>query len=245
MQLSLVSHYGEKPVPLQELIADIQALLLRDLDTAFRPYQMEQVHGTITGIETEREQSELYSKWYLENKGCRLPMDLKGLSHFLGKEVPRFLIKIGGYQPDRDYGFTSRGQHPFHRSFSLQGTIAVAMGWPGEQAGGHWTYGMDLYALRAAFEKYHLCHKWNKGGYQDNDFFFVLGKLDRDAVDPAQLKLTAAAVRQLLMDRVEFITVGPNSLSLVAYDDTELPLDTTQVFPLVGADVELERLFKL
>ncbi|MCB0630202.1 MAG: hypothetical protein R2824_25375 [Saprospiraceae bacterium] len=240
MQLSLVSYYGEKPESLRRLILSLQQQLSRDLGEAFRPYALEQVHGTITGIETAVEGGEIYSKWYTENRGRKVPIDLEGLTAYLQSQLPNPKIRIGGYRPEEDYGFTSRGQHPFLRSFSIQGNIAVAMGWPVAFTENGPAYNMDLFALRTAFERFHLCHKWNRDDYQDNDFFFVLGKLNNAELEPAELENIVQSIRQLLATQQGLITLVPESLSVVAYTDTELPLESTQVFPVTDPDLDLD-----
>jgi hypothetical protein len=242
MPLSLVSYYGDKPPALRDLILALQEQLSKHLGSAFRPYAMEQVHATIMGMETEVENGAIYSKWYMENRGITVPVDLAGLTSYLQSRLPPIKIRIGGYQPEQDHGFISRGQHPYERSFSIQGSTAVAMGWPVEPAGVGLRYTTDLYALRTAFETYHLCHKWNKDGYRDNDFFFVLGKIDQDLADQQHVEAAAAAVRQLMAEREQIITLNADTLSLVAYVDTELPLHSSRVFPIQNARLAFDHL---
>src|SRR4029077_17532962 len=57
-------------------------------------------------------------------------IDLPGFLNSL-RASPCFpiCVQFGGFA-DRDYPFTSRELRPFDRSFSLQGTRAVVIGWP-------------------------------------------------------------------------------------------------------------------
>ena len=47
---ALVAIYGDKPVELARLITDCQSHISNKIGAAFHPYDLQQVHGTITGI---------------------------------------------------------------------------------------------------------------------------------------------------------------------------------------------------
>ena len=50
-QVTLVSLYGHKPEALVQLISDCTAIIQASpLTRVFRPYQVEQIHGTINGL---------------------------------------------------------------------------------------------------------------------------------------------------------------------------------------------------
>ena len=231
LQLSLVSHYGKKPGDLAKFITLLQDKLSENLLSAFCPYATEQVHGTVIGLETLPVSNGFISKWFEQNKGKAEPVDFKQLLHFLRTGIDDIVIKIGGYRQQKKYPFASRNEHPFIRSFSLNGDIAVTIGWPIKAMNNtNWTD--SLYRLRKKFETINFCHKWNKDGYADNDFFFVLGRIDTARTDPSQLEKTSTELRNLLARSDFRITIRKDTLSLVAYLDSQLPLSTTKQYAL-------------
>ena len=50
-QLTLVSFYGEKNAEFAAWIRKIQQLLSAELGTDFEPYSLDQIHGTIIGLD--------------------------------------------------------------------------------------------------------------------------------------------------------------------------------------------------
>ena len=227
MKLTIVSHYGKKSVELINLISMLQDKLSECLGFAFKPYDMEQVHGTIIGLEGVFSVKGIVNKWFKENRDEERYMKSECLLEFIKSDVIKEIgIKIGGYHFHKDYGFTSREQHPFMRSFSIQGKIAVTMGWPIEAD----KYVKTLYQLRKNFEQVEVLHKWHKDGYEDNDFFFVLGRIDREYINPLILERMASEIRLILAGIEETVTIGKNTMSIVAYIDPQLPTTTSGVF---------------
>lgn len=129
---TLVAFYGEKPEPLAALIDAVQKHAHRLLGNNFAPYAMEQVHATIVGLEGARSATgELVNANYLSLRGEWRAMDLpRCLDHLQRTPLLPFTVRFGGFQNDAAYPFTSRGEHPFARSFTTQGARAVLMGWP-------------------------------------------------------------------------------------------------------------------
>ncbi len=179
MPTSLVSCYGDKPQALTTIIEKVQSLVIHSLKDAFQPYQPEQVHATIIGMETVNVDNKLYSKWCIENQIRVDPVDWKKLTGFLIKEIPPVIIQMGGYKSDVDYGFESRCSSPYMRSFSIHANRVVINGWPVTESPEGYQSSQVLYHWRKQFQQYHLCHKWNADGYQDNDFFMVLGTIKK------------------------------------------------------------------
>lgn len=131
MQVTLVAYYGKKPSAIEALIRSLQEELNHRLRSAFEPYEVDQVHATIIGLEALREGSEIVNVNSQELRGERRPMNWAKILNFIDttSRLP-FEVQIGGFSPAAAYPFTSRTEHPYFRSFSLQGAIAVAMGWP-------------------------------------------------------------------------------------------------------------------
>lgn len=238
MQLSLVAYYGKKPPVLLNLIVDLQALLQDRLGRAFRPYTIEQVHATLIGLELFEAEQKLYSVWYRRNIGSPMPVDFRGLMQQLQAEWPDFQIRIGGYEPNGRYGFRSRGDHPYTRTFSFQINAAVVVGWPVVSTGKGRNYQESFYELRRSFERYQFCHKWHKDGYRDNDCYLVLGKIDPDRVSPLCRAELSREIREILSGAPVYIPFERDLLSMVIYEDAELPPSSTHLFPLteLGTD---------
>lgn len=87
------------------------------------------MHGTISGLEGVRIGRQIVSTNFAQLRGTIRLLDLNAIVQIVSKHLP-LRIRLGGFDPAVDYSFRSRGVHPAIRSFSIQGRIAVAMGWP-------------------------------------------------------------------------------------------------------------------
>jgi len=225
-QLTLVSHYGPKPPELERLIRGCNEILARGLGDGFEPYRVEQVHATIIGLEGRRDGDCIVNA----RSGCSVDPD--ALLAFVRGELPPLRVRIGGYRPGVDYGFTSRGQHPAERSFSVQGRMAVVIGWPEDRA-------RPLDRLRRKFdERLGVRHKYHTSADAvDDDFFFVLGTVaTRPAADLSE------EIRAYLARSFVVVSVDRSTLRVVAYHDTRLPARSTRAFALDAAELTPERL---
>lgn len=228
-QLSLVSFYVKKPPQLVDLINDLQNQLSSCLKTHFFPYRMAQVHGTIIGLECFKSEQGLMSRWFKENQQVNKMIDCHAFSQFLASQLfEPFELKVGGWDVEQNYHFTSNEQHPFLRSFSIQGEIAVAMGWPVENQLCH----PALYQIRRKFEQVNFLHKWHRADYQDNDFFFVLGRINKTRISSIALDQVLHEMRTYLSKNETRFTIAQENLSIVVYDDPQLPLESTQALSL-------------
>jgi hypothetical protein len=234
MQVTLVAHYGDKPAALSALVGHLQGKLHDLLGRVFRAYELEQVHGTVIGLEGCRVGPRLM------NQHSRSPMNLRGALEFVGG--PRFRpisVQIGGYHASGAYPFESRNTHPYLRSFSIQRAgardIAVALGWPNED--GSYPNSLDL--LRRTFREYGISHKWHRTDDEiDNDFFFVLGTIDRNMTDVRALESTTKIVRAELASCGEtLIEIDRHTLQLVGYSNPQLPRGTSCWFGLDEPDL--------
>ncbi len=244
MQVTLVTHYGEKAGNLLELIRLCQDKLSELLLSAFRPYELEQAHGTIIGLEGCRVENQIKNGNFLNHGGQTRFMAPEELLAFLrSSEIPLLNVRIGGYRHDKEWGFLSRNKHPYLRSFSIQGPIAVAMGWPvnGE------TFPNTLDKLRRRFNEVNVLHSWHRKETDiDNDFFFVLGRVDRRFVDETRLQQVEEEMR-LLFAGLSNVTIPIHQgvLSLVGYLDTQLPVPTSCSFRIDNPELDTERLLNL
>ncbi|HEV8339593.1 MAG TPA: hypothetical protein VGR25_08045 [bacterium] len=233
-QVTLVAFYGPKPEAIESLIKECQDRIAQHLRT-FNRKPIEEVHATMIGL--ERLDSRLNNRNFSEYRGETREMDLLGFREYLLRsgQIP-FTVQIGGFQ-DRDYSFTSRGQRPHARSFSIQGKLAVVMGWPFM---GH-TYPMTLDTIRRSAQSFGILHLYNRSLEDvDNDLYFRIGVLDSIPAQGEEDSSEAQAdLRRFLADRDPLVEeVGISDLSFVSYPEGEetLPFERTKRIPLDTED---------
>ena len=238
MQLTLVSHYGEKPPDCARRIRELQQSLDEAVGASFRPYRVEQVHETIVGLEGVRVGDQIQNENFRRLRHEDRLVDFEGLLGFLRSPAALdFSVQIGGFRAERDYGFTSQGRHPFVRSFSIQGETAVAMGWP--RAGCAFRCCLDR--LRRDVQRFGILHKWHRSSDDvDNDFFFVPGRIS-GSVPEEQRASVEQQVRELLAGHEPFLLpINRHTLSFVAYKHRELPLASSRCMAVMDRAVTSE-----
>jgi len=260
-QLALVALYGEKSGELSrlgELIKLCQRHVKSKLGNSFRPYRLEQVHATIFGLErcsgTTR-QNLNFSKRRQNPRAVE--MDFDGLVSFL-RSCPQlpFTAQIAGFT-NREYPFvsdpfgTNTDYRPYDRSFSIQGDKVVMMGWP--LRGRPWEkastkpheliqenriYPLNLDEIRYAAQRYGVLHSYHKTNTTvDNDLFFRIGLL-RSAPDEQTARTLSEEVREHLSNMAPVIVEATlENLYVTAYENTELPADSTRVWSLADKRV--------
>jgi hypothetical protein len=244
MNLTLAAHYGVKPRQFANFIRWCQASVATLIPRAFRPYEVGQVHATIVGLEAHRKNGELLSDNY-RKLGESRRVNLADLLELLSRtrRLP-FRVRIGGFRLGDTYSFTSFGRHPYLRSFSIQpSNIVVAMGWP--EARGQFPETLD--GLRREFNRCNIVHKYHKTEQDiDNDFFFVLGKLESSAETNGSRGTVSETIRaQIACIEPVYVDVAWEDLSLVAYLDDELPMATSVRIPLAGANSRIAEIAAL
>ncbi len=224
--LTLVAGYGAKPRAFEELVRDLQARLVRMLGAGFVPYSVGQVHGTIIGLEGLREPEGVINANFLHLRQERRVMDLARAVAVLDESALPLRIRVGGFGASTSFEFTSRGQHPYERSFSLRGGIATVIGWPAVNDGRVRT----LDDLRRRFAEANVLHKYHASDADvDDDFYFVLGRVDTEEVEA--LTDVEAAMREQLATRPPIILeLGSEHIRIVAYEDPTLPLESSRAF---------------
>jgi hypothetical protein len=226
-QLTLVSHYGPKPEAFARLIMELQARLAISLEGSFEPYTVPQVHGTLIGLEGQRvgERVRNGNFWRLRGHDCA--MNFEALLAFLrSQSFPAIQLTIGGFRPYELYPFTSQGQHPYLRSFSVQKRRVVAMGWPfGNSAPG------VLNALRKRFQDFGVLHKWHaRMDSVDDDFFFVLGQLRSELREERIAAIEAECREALSFGSPCVLRLGSDTLAFVQYADSRLMPERSRTF---------------
>ena len=97
------------------------------------------------------------------------------------------------------------------------------MGWP--VSGSEFPSSIDQLRWRFASEV-GVRHKWHKkAGDIDNDFVFVLGRLDRRYAEPMRVQGTMEDVKLFLAGLEEgvLVTIAPETLQVIGYLDAQLP----------------------
>ena len=234
MQASIVAFYGTKPAGFADWIRAVQDRLRAACGDAFRPYGLEQIHATLIGLERADAVRPVNRFWLQARQQIRL-MDIPGYVDHLQRSADLPLtVRFGGFS-DRPYPFDSRGQRPYRRAFSIQGTKAVVIGWPlvsGEEGA---TYPPSLYRLRRAAEPFSILHAYHGGpDDRDNDAYMRLG-LVNPTIPPDLRRDVEASLRTYLSTRPLHVHLTPSDLSLVLYTDETLPPATTRVVPLSEA----------
>lgn len=228
MKASLVSHYGKKPDKLTSYLSRLQDILSVSLSAAFAPYTAEQIHASIIGFEAL---SAKISKASDTSEILMQVSDQVNLTNILtflrSSALPSFEVQIGGYSQSRSYGFLSQGQHPSVRSFSIQHDIAVAMGWS--------VVGVNVIDdFRRSFNQFNIRHKWHRTDKDiDNDFYFVLGKINRETVDVKKVMEVEQKVKKFMTESDPLtLKVNAKTLAIACYENRELPRDSTVVYAI-------------
>jgi hypothetical protein len=240
--VTAVAFYGPKSGALKELAGTVQAILRGHLGGGFRPYTLDQVHGTVIRLDgfTDPRTGSVVSLHYQDGAGARPPMDHTRAQEILAAHLtPPLRIRVGGFRAGQEAAFSSRGQHPYDRSFALSRDAFVLMGWP-EETIRHGTAVLPLDDLRRDMSQANIPHWYHDGpGDVDNDLHLVVGHLTTAPPDGA----TAAvqAVRTYLAEHPVQLEVGVGQLAIVASQSPtlapaqfvgRLPVDPADVAPL-------------
>ena len=234
MHVTLVALFGRKPAVVAEFIHKAQELLHKDLGDAFTPYELEQVHATIIGLEGQRlSGGAVVNTNYLTFQRTPAPMDLdRAIAIVRGSKPIR--IRVGGFREGAAYPFKSRTEHPFNRSFVIDTgkQTAHAMGWPVESD----TYPASLDRLRRSLNEANIFHKYHRRSEDtDNDFFFVLGRVQPERATRNALEHVTRSLRERMASTELHIDIDPACLSIVGYDDPALPPGSSIRIPLARA----------
>ena len=247
MNVSLVGFYGDKPVPLINLIQKLQTRITNQLiKDKFVPYQLEQIHGTIIGCEGYKTEIGVINKWFYERREETRYIDFPGLVNYLQNRVNFPLnIRFGGCDRHIDYNFLSRNQHLYERSFQLQPadnqTIPVLIGWSWSNN----SVSLAVDNLRRDLQRFGLLHKYHTTPDDiDNDFYLRLGTINAQLTS-AEIQAISTEIRDWLETQPALhIPVTINDLAFAQYQDLTLAIATTKVVPVSEITVkQLEQLY--
>jgi len=248
-QLSLVACYGPKFPEFAELLQRcIELVRQSPLDPYFHPYALEQIHGTLVGMERATGHAGFVNANLLARTGDAIEMNFSGLTTTLAAHLP-LAIRFGGFAADAR-PFLSAGHSPYSRAFSLQWSTGCCtlIGWPHRD--GDFTTRRVLNAIRDDLERAcGLAHKYP----EDNDFFLVLGRLQLpESLAGAELTrlqgagaVVEAHVRAMLSSRPVDLVLGLDDLRIVAYEDVTLCPGSTASHELRTADLNEEAIRRL
>jgi len=100
-------------------------MLTEQLGSGFKPYALEQVHGTIIGLEGARVGTHIHNENFRRLRGTERLIDFRGLLHFLRIWAePDWNVRLGGFEDgrevcerrDRDVRLPAEGVEPGARA---------------------------------------------------------------------------------------------------------------------------------
>jgi hypothetical protein len=236
IQLTIVAFYGKKQEDFAKLIKQCQDLISNEFPK-FKPYELEQVHATLISLK-RKDGSKCENEMFSKHRISGVDMNLSGYLEFLQRSSFFPLeVQIGGFGK-REYPFRSRNVMPYERSFSIQGKIAVLMGWPicdepsivppmspEEYAIESRLYPMSLHIIRHAAQSYGILHDYHeKITSTDNDLYFRIG-LFEESLGIDHTERIESARRYLSELSPLILQLKIDDITIVAYDNTTLPYD--------------------
>ncbi len=243
-QATLVAFHGPKPSGLEQLFLKCQDMILETQGIDFRPYDVDQIHGTIIGLEKVSGE-ELINKNMACNRGRHIAMDIDAFARDL-QDSPRFPITLqfGGYAVD-DVSFTSRDQPPYDRSFSIQGDKAVLIGWPvskkrrGKASGSsnrnEGDFNRRLDDIRKRAQVFNILHTYHVSETDvDNDFYMRLGLIKTTVSNERHIHELTHRVRTWLSRNPFTVDLSLRDLTVASYLDEMLPMYSTRRFSIAS-----------
>jgi hypothetical protein len=237
--ITAVALYGTKTGELKGLLEAVQAILGESLRDGFRPYTLDQIHGTVLRLDgvADAQAGRIVNLRYLEVTGIPRAMDhARALEILSAHLTPPLSIRIGGYEPDTPAAFSSRGQHPHDRMFSAQGNAFVLVGWP-EAAVTDGISAGPLDGLRREMNEANILHWYHESAADvDNDFHLVVGH--HDGVPEHEIRDAVHAVRAYLAEHPIRVELGTDQMTIIAADSPTLaPAQFIGRLPVNPADI--------
>ncbi len=240
--VSLVAFYGRKPPDFTALIHALQQNLSNLLPGNFESLNLESIHATLLGCEGLKTKFGILSKWYLERRSESRYLDLSGFLNWMehNQQLP-LKIQFGNYNLTVDYGFLSRGLHPYQRSLIVQNQLVVLTGWPVNLG----KIGLNLDQIRRDAQTFNLLHKYHHiPDAVDNDCYLRIGTLKQE-ISGEKVKTVEQKMQEILSQYQHiYYSISPKNLTFIRYENFNLPPQTTKALPLTEATVsQLENLY--
>ncbi len=236
-KVSLIAFYGEKPEKLKKIFSHCQQLIQQSaLKSFFIPYSLEQIHTTLIGLEMTGEGFDLYNSNFYEQTGKYKKADFTQFKEIILRYFPMNL-RIGGFLSNND-DFLSFGRKPYERSFSINRKTgkAVIIGWPHTQ--NDFTAIPLLNFRNHVKDRCNIAHKYSN----DNDFYFVLGDVDIHAEMNTEFNSKPDQLMdELALEMRDYLSLHPvdvhltiDSIQLIQYTDTRVPISSTRMYRISG-----------
>jgi hypothetical protein len=215
--VSAVALYGPKERAFQVFLDTIQGILGERLGTRFRPYRLDQIHGTIIrldGVPRESHRGVINGCYLSATNSSREMKFALALKIFDTCLTPPIGFVFGGYRPAGPATFTSQGKHPYERMFAFRENAFVLIGWPLISV----INGISqrpLDRLRRELNSANIWHYYHQSPIDvDNDLHLVLGHLDGS--DQLTVDSAVQGVRSYMTYHPFYVEVGVDQISIVA-----------------------------
>jgi hypothetical protein len=244
-QLSLVALYGTKNEILEKIILQCQKEISDTPDIEFQPYQVAQIHATITSL--ERLDRTRYNLNFFNYRNQKKIMDFEKFIRFLRESnYFSFQVQIGGFE-NKAYPFTSREHSPFIRSFQITHDKLVLLGWPVHLQIAGKSYPNTLDELRKNCQTHNILHTYHQNKLDiDNDFYLRLGIVNPKSLTAKSKKNLENKVRAFLSSCAPVILeIKTSNTYFACYTNNELPVNTTRAWPISDPKLTPEFLWDL
>jgi len=218
-----VALFGAKEGPLEDLLRAVQGIVSDELGEKFHPYTLEQIHGTLIGLDfvIDQDSGLLIQEHYSEVTGSATPVvPEEALAILRSALEPSLRVRIGGFGPRSATTFASRGEHPYHRMFSVQGDAFVLTGWPLvtiERGSSQ----IPLNDLRRSMNKAGLMHHYHRSMTDsDNDLYLVIGH--HEASPGHETAAAVSKVRSYLAEHPIEVDLGIEQVTVVVSESRTL-----------------------
>jgi len=250
--ISLVALYGAKPSSFSSFVARGQTRIVDLLGRSFQPYNMHQIHATITALQ-DVPGTQYWNANFYQYRHREEPMDFEGFLDFLryGNYFP-FYVRIGAFKPV-EHPFLSQAQTPYERSFILQGDKAVMIGWPIYWDGQAVPHQLDILSkdivyphvleeIRRAFQSFNILHSYHsKETDVDNDFYFRIGQIRQGILDDSLRERVRAILRDVLSEEEPLILeIRRADIFIVVSEDETFRPSATRAWSIIDPQVSPE-----
>lgn len=243
--VSLVAFYGPKPEFLQDVIRTCQEQIQQRVGNCFQPYDMDQIHATIVGLD-QVPNSPGWNLNYWLYRERRASMRFGALLQFLHSDWFPFAVQIGGFQ-DRNYLFPTPDVQPYQHTILIQDGKVVLRGWPvrGDllAASGFQPdsplkekilYPPVLGEIRQGLQAFNILHKYHRDITRaDNNFYFRIGLVEQGSLQRSLWDEVEMAIRGYLSALSPLVlTIDQSHLFFIASMSKTFPLGLTTIQPL-------------
>jgi hypothetical protein len=235
-QVTLVAFYGQKRQNFRNLINAIFSEIEQSpLGSNFEPYQMNQIHGTLVGMEKMAGSEEFYNFNIWEKEGRKEEMNFKHIYSNVALFFP-VNIQFGGFNEDYK-GFSSLGGIPFNRTFEISWTSkkVILIGW--SMAEGKKVADKKLLEARETLQDQHNIRPKMDN---DNDLYMVIGEFQNLELLPEKALATLKesgkklerSIRNKLAENKEELILSTEDLFYVQYESRTLDYNTSKAWSI-------------